>query len=70
MKKLTLAEAKADAEAQALWVWRQENWKREIADREYRRYHHWHEDDADYELELTGYQEVGAAGDYFEVPNR
>jgi len=26
MKKLTLAEAKADAERQALWVWRQENW--------------------------------------------
>lgn len=28
------------------------------------------DDDADYELELTGYQAVGAAGDYFEVPNR
>jgi len=32
----------------------------------------WHREgyDADYELELTGYQEVGAAADYFDIPNR
>ena len=28
------------------------------------------EDDADYELEMMGYQAVGAAGNYFEIPNR
>lgn len=60
MKKLTLAEAQKQIEDRETWLWRQKNWgKRNYPD-----------DDADYELELTGYQAVGAAGDYWEVPNR
>lgn len=62
MKRLTLAEAQKQLDDREVWLWRQKNWSKG-------RYIE-AEDDADWELELTGYQAVGAAGEYFEIPNR
>jgi hypothetical protein len=62
VKKLTLAEAQKQLDDREVWLWRQKHWpKRRWSEQE---------DDADYELELTGYQAVGAAGDYWDIPNR
>lgn len=63
MKKLTLNEAQKEITDRETWLWRQKNWRRPR-----RRYDEGY--DFDYELELTGHQAVGAAGDYWEVPNR
>lgn len=65
MKKLTLAEARQEIEDRETWLWRQKNWRRP-----HRRVSYEEGYDFDYELELTGYQAPGAAGDYWEIPNR
>ena len=57
--RLTFKEAQEAIRKQRLWVWRQKHWGKD-----------WVDNDFDADLEETGYQYPGAAGIYFDVPNR